>query len=419
MIKTEKMRFGKIVFLLVMLPFCVFSQTETGNLEDYIATKISNAPGSSGNNYVIPTSTNLTTWNTVIDAVLENNIEAARANAISLNYQITEFTDTSLSPNQLFYVLEEKSSQTNYWGTYVFSKTPIRNNLVIQAPHSKYDTNTGKEAVHCFKNLVAKALFINGTHRCNNSDASSCSGTTSVCGTTEAFRVSDLAHNTMSIFQKTTENVFNTITNSVFIQLHGFGKKSTDPYVIISNGTRVTPTTDYAAQLKEALFAVDNNLTFKLAHIDTGWTRLIGFTNTQGRLINNSADYCNTSATTTSGRFIHVEQEKSKLRADINGWAKMKTALSNVFSSTLDVDFFELDNEITITPNPTTGVVKVTGGNIKRIEVINQLGQSVQSTNYPKNNGSVLINLKNRAEGVYFMKIETTKGTLKKKIIKN
>jgi len=350
---------------------------------------------------------------------LENNIEAARANAISLNYQITEFTDTSLSPNQLFYVLEEKSSQTNYWGTYVFSKTPIRNNLVIQAPHSKYDTNTGKEAVHCFKNLVAKALFINGTHRCNNSDASSCSGTTSVCGTTEAFRVSDLAHNTMSIFQKTTENVFNTITNSVFIQLHGFGKKSTDPYVIISNGTRVTPTTDYAAQLKEALFAVDNNLTFKLAHIDTGWTRLIGFTNTQGRLINNSADYCNTSATTTSGRFIHVEQEKSKLRADINGWAKMKTALSNVFSSTLDVDFFELDNEITITPNPTTGVVKVTGENIKRIEVINQLGQSVQSTNYPKNNGSVLINLKNRAEGVYFMKIETTKGTLKKKIIKN
>jgi len=419
MIKTEKMRFGKIVFLLVMLPFCVFSQTETGNLEDYIATKISNAPGSSGNNYVIPTSTNLTTWNTVIDAVLENNIEAARANAISLNYQITEFTDTSLSPNQLFYVLEEKSSQTNYWGTYVFSKTPIRNNLVIQAPHSKYDTNTGKEAVHCFKNLVAKALFINGTHRCNNSDASSCSGTTSVCGTTEAFRVSDLAHNTMSIFQKTTENVFNTITNSVFIQLHGFGKKSTDPYVIISNGTRVTPTTDYVAQLKEALFAVDNNLTFKLAHIDTGWTRLIGFTNTQGRLINNSADYCNTSATTTSGRFIHVEQEKSKLRADINGWAKMKTALSNVFSSTLDVDFFELDNEITITPNPTTGVVKVTGENIKRIEVINQLGQSVQSTNYPKNSGSVLINLKNRAEGVYFMKIETTKGTLKKKIIKN
>ncbi len=413
------MTFTKLIFLFLMMPFCLFSQTETGNIEDYIATKISNSPGSSGDDYIIPTNNDLSVWNTVIDAILAENIGIARINATSLNYQITEFTDTSLSPNQIFYVLEEKSSQTNYWGTFVFSKTPIRDNLVIQAPHSKYDTNTGKEAVHCFKNLVAKALFINGTHRCNNSDSSSCSGTTSACGSTAAFRVSDLAHNTISIFQKTTENVFNTVANSVFIQLHGFSKKSTDPYVIISNGTRVTPTTDYASQLKEALFAVDNNLTFKLAHIDTGWTRLIGFTNTQGRLINNSADYCSTSATTTSGRFIHVEQEKSKLRADVNGWAKMKTALSNVFSSTLGVDIYDLEEEVTITPNPTTGLVKITGGNIKRIEVLNQLGQSVQSTNYPKNKNSVLINLKNQALGIYFLKIETTKGTLKKKIIKN
>jgi len=402
-----------------MTSFCLFSQTATGDLEDYIATKISNAPGSSGNNYVVPTAANLTVWNTVIDAVLVNNISTARTNAASLNYQVTEFTDTSLSPNQVFYVLEEKSNQTNYWGTYVFSQTPIRNNLVIQAPHSKYDTNTGKEAVHCFKNLVAKALFINGTHRCNNSNASSCSGTTSTCGSTAAFRVSDLAHNTVSVFQKTTENVFNTVSNSIFIQLHGFGKKSTDPYVIISNGTRITPTIDYAAQLKSALLAVDANLTFKLAHIDTGWTRLIGFTNTQGRLVNNSADYCNTSATSTSGRFIHVEQEKSKLRADVSGWAKMKTALSNVFSSTLGVDAYELEKEILISPNPTSGLIKVKGENIKKIEVLNQLGQTVQVLNHTKNSNTVLVSLKNQATGVYFLKIETSKGVLKKKIIKN
>lgn len=413
------MKTNTLILLFGMLSFCLFSQTGTGDLEDYIATKISNAPGSTGDDYVIPTSTNLTSWNTIIDAILANNIATARANATSLNYQVTEFTDTSLSPNQVFYVLEEKSSKTNYWGTYVFSQTPVRNNLVIQAPHSKYDTNTGKEAVHCFKNLVAKALFINGTHRCNNSDSSSCSGATSACGSSEAFRVSDLAHNTASVFQKTTENVFNTITNSVFIQLHGFGKKSTDPYVIISNGSRVTPTTDYAVQLKDALFAVDANLTFKLAHIDTGWTRLIGFTNTQGRLINNSNDYCSTSATTTSGRFIHVEQEKSKLRADAGGWAKMKTALSNVFSSTLDVDTYELEKEISISPNPTSGLIKVKGENIKSIEVLNQLGQTVQLIDHLEKSNTVFVSLKKLATGVYFFKIKTSKGTLKKKIIKN
>ncbi|MGK0211831.1 MAG: hypothetical protein ACI9D4_002168 [Polaribacter sp.] len=413
------MKTNTLIVLFWMLPFCLFSQTETGNLEDYIATKISNAPGSSGDNYVIPTSTDLTSWNTIIDAVLANNIASARTNAASLNYQVTEFTDTSLSPNQLFYVLEEKSSQTNYWGTYVFSQTPIRNNLIIQAPHSKYDTNTGKEAMHCFKNLVAKALFINGTHRCNNSDSSSCSGTTSACGSSEAFRVSDVAHTTVSVFQKTTENVFNTVTNSVFIQLHGFGKQSTDPYVIISNGSRVTPTTDYAVQLKDALFAVDANLTFKLAHIDTDWTRLIAFTNTQGRLINNSDDYCNTSAITTSGRFIHVEQERSKLRADVSGWAKMKTALSNVFSSTLDIDTYELEKEISISPNPTSGVIKVKGENIKSIEVLNQLGQTVQLIEHPEKSNTVFVNLKKLATGIYFFKIKTSKGILKKKIIKN
>jgi hypothetical protein len=100
----------------------------------------------------------------------------------------------------------------------------------------------------------------------------------------------------------------------------------------MSNGTRETPTTDYATLIKDALLIEDNTLTFKLAHIDTGWTRLIGFTNTQGRLINNSTDHCNTSATTTSGRFIHIEQEKSKLREDASVWAKMSNALGSVFN---------------------------------------------------------------------------------------
>ena len=342
---------------------------------------------------------------------------SARASAATINYQVTEFTDTSISPNQTFYVLEEKSSQTNYWGTYVFSKTPTRNNLVIQAPHSKYDTNTGKEAVYCFKNLVAKALFINGTHRCNNSEASSCSGTTSVCGTSEPFRVSDLAHNTLSVFQKTTENLATNISNSVFIQLHGFGKKSTDPYVILSNGTRETPSVDYASLLKDALYAEDNTLTFKLAHKDTNWTRLIGFTNTQGRLINNSSDFCNTSAITTSGRFIHVEQEKSKLRNDVSGWDKMRAALATVFSSTLDVAIFNLENQIIITPNPTTSKIIVLGKQLQSVKVFNLLGQYICGIDNKNKEVSLTLDLKNEREGIYLVKVATSKGTFTKKIV--
>jgi len=305
----------------------------SGNIETYLGNFIDGVPGDTGNNYKVPTAIQLETWGLVIDAVLNDAISEAVLKSSEVNYQITEFTDTSVSPNLVFYILEEKSTKLNYWGTYVFSKTPTRGTLIIQAPHIKNDTNTGKQAVYCFKNNNAKAVFISGTHRCNHSSHSSCSGTTTTCNSgAESFRVSDMAHNTNSVFQKTTEKVFKIVSNSVFIQLHGFGKKSTDPYVIMSNGTREVPSTDYAVLIKEALLVEDNSLTFKLAHIDTNWTRLIGFTNTQGRLVNKVSDPCGSSATTSTGRFIHVEQEKSKLRNDVAGWAKMSNALKSVFN---------------------------------------------------------------------------------------
>ena len=403
-----------LIFVLVS-SMSLVAQTATGDIETYMDNIIDNVPGSSGDDYSDPNATQINTWNTIIDFLLADNLASARSTANGLDYQVTEFTDTSISPNQIFYVLEKESSSPNYWGTYVFSKTPTRNNLIIQAPHSKYDTNTGKEAVHCFKNTVARAVFINGTHRCNSDSFSSCSGTTGVCGSSgESYRISDQAHVTNSMFQETTENLLNAISNSVFIQLHGFGKQSTDPYVIMSNGTRLTPSTDYATLIKEALLVEDNTLTFKLAHIDTSWTRLIGFTNTQGRLVNNSPNHCTSSATTTTGRFIHVEQEKSKLRDNATVWAKMSNALANVFASTLSAEDFNLNESVSIFPNPTSGKVNITAKQINQIEVYNLYGQKIK---IQKNNNSS-IDLKDQTSGMYFLKIKTDKGIASKKIIR-
>ncbi len=406
-----------IILFLLLVPAVFIGQTATGNIENYIGNIIDNAPGNSGDNYLEPTTAQLNTWNSIINFVLANNLVDARSNANTVNYKITEFTDTSISPNQVFYILEEKSPESNYWGTYAFSKTPTRDNLIIQAPHSKFDTNTGNQAVYCFKNTIAKAVFINGTHRCNSNSFSSCSGTTSVCGSSDSYRISDLAHNTNSIFQKTTENLFTAISNSIFVQLHGFGKQPTDPYVIMSNGTRETPSTDYATMIKDALLVEDNTLTFELAHINTGWTRLIGFTNTQGRLLNNSSDHCNTSATTTSGRFVHIEQEKSKLRDDENDWIKMSNALASVFSSTLSTEDFHLNNTISISPNPTSGKVFINGKLIEQIEVYNLLGQKISSQNNMVNKNPIFVDLSSFKRGVYFFRIKTNRRVTLKKII--
>ena len=311
-------------------------------------------------------------------------------------------------------MLEEKNTQTNYWGTYVFSKTPDRNNLILQSPHSSDDFNTGKQAIYAFNRLNTIALFLNGTQRCNNSTASTCAGTTTVCsGVLEALKVFDMAHNTNNMFQKTTEVLFNSIANSLFVQLQGFSKKSSDPYVIMTNGTDITPTTDdYVTMIKNELFTIDNSLTFKLRHIDTDWDRLRGFTNTQGRFINGSATPCNTSASETFGRFIHIEQEKSKLRQDASGWEKMNAALDNVFAKTLAVDEFS-KKVILKTTNSFTNSISFSAKNITKVELFNVLGKSVYSKNTTDEN--IQINTKKMSSGIYFLKVHIGNATYTKK----
>lgn len=349
-----------LIIIILICNFSMSAQTGTGDIQTYLDNFITNVPGSSGNDYSQPINAELDAWETIIDFILEEDITSARNIANTLNYKITAFTDNTLSPNELFYILEEKSAKVKYWGTFVFSASPKRGNLILQAPHIKNDVNTGSQAVFCFKNNLAKALFLSGTHRCNHSSFSPCSGTTQTCNNAgEPYRISDMAHNVQSVFQRTTEKLYNDIPNSVFIQLHGFGKKSTDPSLIISNGTREKPAIDYAIKLKNALINEDNSLDAELPHLNTNWNRLIAFTNPQGRFSNFSTDACSDSAEGTTGRFIHVEQELIKLRINSIGWLKMSNALKNVFFEDTDGDLVEAsldpDDNDACNPDPNNG----------------------------------------------------------------
>ncbi len=414
--KFKPILYEKIVFVVVFFGCrLLFAQTASGDIETYLNTYLDNIPSDSGNQYQTPTTTELATWGSIVSDILVNNIANARANANQLNYQITEYTNTSLSVDKIFYILEEQASKTHYWGTYVFSKNPDRNQLVLQAPHTQHDTNTGKQAIYCFKRLHNLALLLPGTHRCNNSSFSSCSGTTSTCSSSPtSFRISDMAHNTTTMFQKTTEVLYNHTTQPVFIQLHGFGKQASDPYVILSNGTNQTPTTDYALMLKNELLNADNSLTFKIAHLDN-WTRLVGFTNTQGRMINQSSNPCNTAASTTTGRFIHVEQERIKLRQNSTGWEKMKVALSNVFSTTLSINSIS-DKLLFQIKNPFTNSISITSNKIIKIMIYSNLGKVIESKSLSLN--KIIINTKRYKKGIYFLKLISNYGVFYKKMIK-
>lgn len=341
---------------------------ETGELYTRVASNISGMPSNSGDNYSEPPTSQLATWEATLSALLAGNYTEASDSANVIGYNLIAFTDTLTVPFVEYYLLETIDS--NYWGTYVYNPNYCRP-LIIQAPHAKKDAKTGNQGIHVFRETESLFYQVNGTHRCNSSAFSACTGTTSGCSsssTSEPYRISDLAHVTQSLFQKTTQVLYDAFDSTYFIQLHGFAKLSTDPYLILSNGTDQTPSPDYLPAFRDHLYNEDTVLTFKIAHIDTNWTRLRGFWNAQGRLINSSPDPCTTNATTTNGRFFHVEQEKIRLRNDENGWNKIANALKNTFAcSYLSNDVLPPTSGIFVSPNPTTNCIYV------RCEYGNQL----------------------------------------------
>lgn len=414
------MRYKILVLFIVfnLTSTQLLSQTLTGDLVAYIEQIIDKSPDKNGNDFMLPTDQDLENWNTTLDFILQNNLVAGREIAANFQYQITEFSDNTGVVNQIYYILENAPESENFWGTYVFNRFPNRERLVIQAPHSQFDTNTGLEAAFCFRYTKARALFVNGTHRCNSSMTSNCSGTTSVCGSSAPYRKSDLAHNTDNMFQNTTDYLFRNVTNSTFVQLHGFAKKETDPYVIMSNGTRKTPEDDPILKLSGMLLAEDDQLTFEIGHINTSWSRLLGFTNTQGRLINDSEDYCESSAKETSGRFLHIEQEKLRLRENEGAWLKMAKALDNTFEQTLSSDNISPIKSFQVFPNPTFANLNIIGEGIKSIAVRNILGNIVKEGKTQNFSDNVTLDLSSHESGVYFISISAGKSTTSIKIIK-
>lgn len=307
---------------------------ETGDLSNEISSIISAMPGEDSNVYQAASLSDSNKWGTILHKLLSEDYTTAATLANELEYELIAFTDDSGETNELYYIL--RNNGIHYWGTYIYYPDYSRS-IVLQAPHPKYDFNTGKEALYIF--IQSKAMFfsMSGIHRCNSSIHSTCSGSTSACSEAiEDFRNSDMAHVNTSLFQQTTDTLFHKYADSYFLQLHGFYKKTSDPFIILSNGTQLTPNKDYISEFKTHLIHQDSLFgdSIKVAHLNTDWTRLVGFTNTQGRLINSSSDPCNNSANNTSGRFIHMEQEKTRLRQNESGWQKVSQAVKNTFPST-------------------------------------------------------------------------------------
>lgn len=309
----------------------VSAQTSTsGDLSVYVDDIIDDLPGADDNDYTDPISSEIAVWESALEELFDSCYQVADSLMDLVGYDVILYLDTTSGTTHL--IIEKQPGSNHYWGTYIFNPAACRSELILMAPHPKKDLNTGRQGVYCYIRCDAFAFMLAGTNRCNAPDASSCSGSTSVCGGGNSpYRISDLAHSTTSIWQHSVAFVKEAVPETYFVQLHGFAMQEDDPYVIMSNGTRETPYPDKIAELRDRLAVVDPVLTFKVGHEDLDWSRLLGFTNTNGRLINESPDPCSQNAGTTTGRWLHIEQEKSRLRQDVSGWNNMARALAATF----------------------------------------------------------------------------------------
>jgi hypothetical protein len=317
-VKT-KLAIPSVLLLLLLLASGVQAQlVQSGDLVDHIDDIISVMPtANGGGDYLQPNVASRALWREIIDHILAGELSDAHTKALTKNYQVVLYTDTA-TPDSTVHILLERTpeSTSRYWGTFLFNTEPLRSKLVIQSPHPRYDSNTGYQSIRMYTYTGARAFFVSGTHRCNGSTYSPCDGTTSACSENpEPYRYSDQCHVVASTFQITTEAMLDDDPDILVIQPHGYGQDSGEPDLIISNGTRYMPSgTDYAVAIRDAMHDVDPTQTAVVGHVDLWWNQNLGTWNTQGRLVNGSSDPCDTSPTSATGRFVHIEQARVGLR---------------------------------------------------------------------------------------------------------
>ncbi len=317
-------------------------QTRTADLLDFVGGTLPYAQAFS-EGYVVPTPLELSQFDALLDSLIDEDFDAVQASAADLGLRLIRFFDAGANNNEL-YCLEEVSLE----GRGFFCLDPDSTNTHhISVPHPLFDRNTNTESVTVMRATGARFLSISTTHRCSNVAVSACSGTTSVCGASGAYKVSDVAHTVDAFFFRFGVAVHDQSSTARTVQLHGCGSTScpsnndvADIVARLSAGT----TSDLPAT--EPVNVLNAELNAELAPLQLGTSlscnepgankQLCGATNTLGRYINGQNDPCQNAATNfTDSRWLHIEQNANLRQDDGAGDAVTPNILVNALNDTL------------------------------------------------------------------------------------
>ena len=315
----------------------------SADLQDYVTSTLSYAQSFS-EGYSVPTAADLIVFDALIATLLAGDYESVNGSADDINLELVRFTDTAAGDNELYCLRE-----ITLLGRGFFCVDPDSSALHhISVPHPLFDQNTNTQSIAVMRETGARLLSIATTHRCANAAASACSGTTSVCGASGPYKVSDAAHTVDSFFYRFGVLVHDQSAGTHTIQLHGCGSTAcpsnmddADIVARLSAGTTANlPATDpinvLNAELNEELaaFRLGSSLSCNEPSMDK---QLCGSTNTLGRYINGQPDACQNPGTSfTNSRFLHVEQN-ANLRVDDGGGDELTpSTISTAINDTFD-----------------------------------------------------------------------------------
>jgi len=284
----------------------------------WIEQEVAALPTTSSEGYGAPSAQELTTFAAAVEALLSGLIVQAREYASQVEYDLVEFADEG-NENELLYGLIPADGNPGGRGFYFVrpSQAAVRE-LLVGAPHPGFETRSAVLVAEIFRQSGARGFAMAGAHRCANSTATPCDGTTTVCnsGISGPYRESDMAHQDQSFYQ-----VFHELASedrpgvTQVISLHGMSSDAGDPELTASDGTTADQADQtwlpnrFAAELGSRILAAGSAKPANSCNLAGDLNTLCGSTNTQGRFVNGvaAAAVCTQAAAAASGRFLHVE----------------------------------------------------------------------------------------------------------------
>ena len=207
---------------------------------------------------------------------------------------------------------------------YILINPEPTRRLVLGVPHTRDSADpqtsenyTAKEGAQLFTTLGARALLINGATRCASPLRSRCTGgTTTQCSrdaTPRLVTVADAAHVTTTFFYVAHRSLLQRDATLKIAQLHG--KADGPAQAIVGDGT---PIKQQAGAVSVVFAGALARLLGPEQRVDACQGKgsleddLCGTRNAEGRLVNHpGGDACLQGATQASGRFLHIEQNRS------------------------------------------------------------------------------------------------------------